>query len=296
MDFCIRDRSCPISWAALVSTVLLLVVGGLSFGPCARADSDVFVQGKGVHRLLRYFVDSQHEYKRDSGDLDDLQIKLHDRVRALKESGGLPLANAMSRLGCFFLSLENAESAEQWCKQTVEIREKFLPVDHPDLAAAYHDLGCVQELLKRPDAGSYYEKAVSIMQSCDASEFQAYALQNYGELIYRVGSVADMKKAESILQESVKSRDQLSAENNEGLESVVDCLYLIADSLHERDKAEKLDKRLTSLRKNKPQLPGQHSGSGHSGSGSSGAGGASSGTFHDVPNGNKAKTGGNSNR
>jgi tetratricopeptide (TPR) repeat protein len=121
------------------------------------------------------------------------------------------------QLGLFKYEQGEYQEAITFYEKSLEIREKTLPPNHPDLAASYNNIGLVYDSMREySKALSYYEKALEIKQQSLPPNYPSLAnsYNNIGNVYYNMG---EYSKALSFYEKALEIRQQSLPPNHPDL-------------------------------------------------------------------------------
>jgi uncharacterized protein HemY len=103
----------------------------------------------------------------NKGSFDEAQEHLRkamDFFNQSKKNNSLEAAQCLSYLATLYYSTGKLNQAEENQLMSLQVRQSLFPENHPEIAAAYNDLGLVYGVANPEKALDYYEKAFKIYQ------------------------------------------------------------------------------------------------------------------------------------
>ncbi|CAF1385708.1 unnamed protein product [Adineta steineri] len=177
-------------------------------------------------------------------------------------------AHYYNQLGCVKNSQGDYEKAIWYHEQGLEICQKTLPSNHPDLATSYNNIGLVYHNMgEYPKVLSYYEKALEICQKTLPSNHPdlSTSYNNIGLVYSNMGeyskALSSLEKALEIWQETLPSNHPSLATSYNNIGSVYDNMGEYSKALSYYEKA--LEIRQKTLPSNHPSLATSYSNIGY---------------------------------
>ncbi|CAF0915527.1 unnamed protein product [Adineta steineri] len=164
-----------------------------------------------------------------------------------------------NQLGCVKNSQGDYEKAIWYYEQGLEICQKTLPSNHPDLATSYNNIGSVYHNMgEHSKALSYYEKALEIEEKTLPSNHPSLAISysNIGSVYIKMG---EYLKALSFHEKALEIRQKTLPSNHPDLATSYNNIGIVYDHMGENSKAlsyyeKALEIRGKSLPSNHPSL------------------------------------------
>jgi tetratricopeptide (TPR) repeat protein len=124
-----------------------------------------------------------------------------------------------------------------YCEKSLEIRQKTLPANHPDLATSYNNIGSVyDDMGEYSKALSYYEKALEIYQKTLPANHPDLAISynNIGGVYKNMG---EYSKALSYYEKALEIRQKTLPANHPSLATSYDNIGGVYENMGEYSKA-----------------------------------------------------------
>ncbi len=183
------------------------------------------------------------------GDYDQAQIWL-EKYRETREQNDPDTVNhatALNNLALLYKKQSKYDTAEPLYKRAIEIGEKTLGTDHPDVATRYNNLAGLYESQGKYDtAEPLYKRAIEIGEKTLGTDHPDVATRynNLAEL-YRAQGKYDA--AEPLYKRALKIWESRLGENHPNIASVLNNLASLYESQGKYDAAEPLYKRALEI-------------------------------------------------
>ncbi|CAF1233099.1 unnamed protein product [Adineta steineri] len=146
-------------------------------------------------------------------------------------------AHYHNQLGSVHSNQGDYEKAIWYYEQALEIREKALPSNHPDLASSYNNIGGVYDNMgEYPKALSYYEKALEIFQKTLPSNHPSLAT-SYNNIGLVYDKMRECSKALSSHEKALEIWQKTLPSNHPDLGTSYNNIGLVYTKMREYSKA-----------------------------------------------------------
>ncbi|CAF1034910.1 unnamed protein product [Adineta steineri] len=161
-----------------------------------------------------------------------------------------------NQLGCAKDDQSDYEKATWYYEQALEILEKTLPSNHPDLATSYNNIGSAYDHIgEYSKALSYYEKAHKIKQKTLPSNHSSMATL-YNNLGLMYNNTAEYSKALSYYEKALEIRQETLHTNHPDFAQSYNNIGIAYENMGEYSKALSSHKKSLEIRQK--ALPSNH--------------------------------------
>ncbi|CAF1473383.1 unnamed protein product [Adineta steineri] len=142
-----------------------------------------------------------------------------------------------NQLGFVYWNQADYEKALWYNEQGLEIQQKTLPSNHPDLATTYNSIGMVYHSMREyPKALSFYEKAFKIRQETLPSNHPDLAI-SYNNIALLYDNMGEYSKALSFYEKAIEIQQKTLPSNHSHLATSYINIGSIYDKMGEYSKA-----------------------------------------------------------
>ncbi|CAF1188309.1 unnamed protein product [Adineta ricciae] len=160
------------------------------------------------------------------------------------------------QLGCLKYSQGDYKMAIEYYEKTLEINEKTLPSNHPDLATSYGSIGLVYKHMgEYSKALSFYEKALEIFQKTLPSNHPSLAT-SYNSIGGVYDNMGEYSKALSFCEKALEIREKTLPSNHPDLAGSYNSIGAVYDNMGEYSKALSFYEKALEIREK--TLPSNH--------------------------------------